>query len=145
MLKRALVVFENERINPEAVLHARELALRMDCEVTLLMIIEMSFLDRTWLGSKRSAISDIEERVGTLMSEHLQGLITAGVAVSAALRVGEPAQEFLKFLAERPPYQVVIWGSGEELPEGPQAHWMTRAARSLECPLWTVGSRGACQ
>lgn len=142
MFKRALVVFENERVSPEAVLYARELALRMDAEVTLLMLIEMSFLDQAWLGSKRNAISDVEERVGALMSEHLENLMKAGVTVSAALRVGDPAQEFIKFLAERSPYQAVIWGSGKELPEGAPTHWMVKAASSLECPLWTVDSRG---
>lgn len=144
MFKRVLVVFENERISPEAVLYARELALRMDAEVTLLMLIEMSFLDRAWLGSKRNAISDVEERVGALMSEHLEGLIKAGVTVSAALRVGDPAQELIKFLAERSPFQVVIWGSGLELPEGVGAkrgHWLGKVRPTLECPLLSVGAR----
>lgn len=144
MFKRALVVFENERISSEAVLYARELALRMDAEVTLLMLIEMSFLDQAWLGSKRNAISDVEERVGALMSEHLEGLMKAGVTVSAALRVGDPAQELVKFLAERSPFQVVIWGSGLELPEGSggkRGHWLGKVRPALECPLLSVGAR----
>ncbi len=146
MFKRALVVFENESISPEALLYARELALRMDSEVTLLMLIEMAFLDQSWLGSKRSAISQIEDRVGALMAEPLEQLLKAGVAAGAALRVGDPAQELLKFLAERPPYQVVIWGSGTELPgigAGRRGHWLSRAQPALECPLLWAGSRQA--
>jgi hypothetical protein len=64
--------------------------------------------------------------------------------VSAALRVGEPAQEFLKFLAERAPFQAVIWGSDENLPENFQlkrGHWLVKVLGALECPLLSVSSR----
>ncbi len=143
MFQRALVVFENEKIAEPALTYARELALRMDCEVTLLMLIEMGFLDQTWLGSKRLAISDIEERVSGLFAEHVAGLLKEGVSVTAALRVGDPAQEFLKFLAERPPFQVIVWGSDLELPGGVhrKGHWLSKVRAPLECPVLAVGSK----
>lgn len=43
MFQRLLVVFENERICPEALEFAKGLALRMDSEVALLMLVEMPF------------------------------------------------------------------------------------------------------
>lgn len=142
MFQRVLVVLDNERICAQAVHYARELAQRMDAEVTLLMVVEMAFLDTTWLGSKRSAISELDERVGKLLAQLTAEFLREGIATSAALRVGDPAQEFCKFLAERPPFQVIIWGSGEDLPgNGRRSHWLAKAARSLECPLWTVSSR----
>ena len=142
MFKRVLVVMENEKVNSQAVYYARELAQRMDSEVSLLMLVEMSALDRTWLGSSRSAISNLDERVGRQMAELSKEFLRAGIATSAALRVGDPKQELFKFLAERPPFQVLIWGSHEELPGGAsRGHWMAKAASSLECPLWTVSSR----
>lgn len=142
MFKRVLVVLENERVCRKAVDYARELAQRMDAEVTLLMLAEMAFLDTTWLGSRRSAISELDERAGKLLSDLSAEFLRSGVATSAALRVGDPGPELLKFLAERPPFQVAIWGSGEDLgPCGRRTHWLAKAACSLECPLWTVGSR----
>ena len=141
MLQRMLVVIENEDVSQEAVDYARELARRMDVEVTLLMVAEMAFLDTTWLGSKRSAISELDERAGALLSGLSAEFLKEGIATSAALRVGDPAQELAKFLAERPPFQAIIWGSGESLPGGPRNHWIARAAQALECPLWTVSSR----
>lgn len=142
MFKRVLVVLENEKVCREAVDYARELARRMDAEVSLLMVVEMAFLDTTWLGSRRSAISELDDRAGELLAGLSAGFLSAGVSTSAAVRVGDPAQELLKFLAERPPFQVVVWGSGEDLPaSGRRPHWLARAAGSLECPLWTVSSR----
>ncbi len=142
MFKRVLVVLENEKVSPQAIYYARELAQRMDAEVSFLMLVEMAFLDRTWLGSSRSAISELDDRVGRQMAEISEDFLRVGIATSAALRVGDPKQELFKFLAERPPFQVLIWGSDEELPScPPRGHWMTKAAASLECPLWTVSSR----
>jgi len=144
MFKRTLILFDNEDICPEAITYARELALRMDSAVTFLMLVEMAFQDRTFLGSKRNAITTIEERAGKVLADYSQQLIKEGISVAISLRVGDPAQELLKFLAERPPFNAIIWGSSERLPlTGPlkRGHWLARIKGALECPLLTVSSR----
>lgn len=142
MFKRVLVVMENEEVSPQALYYARELAQRMDSDVSFLMLVEMDFLDRTWLGTSRSAISDLDDRVGRQMADLSADFLRAGIATSAALRVGDPKKELLQFLAERPPFNVLIWGSHQELPSGShKGHWLAGLATSLECPLWTVSSR----
>ncbi|HIJ40190.1 MAG TPA: universal stress protein [Deltaproteobacteria bacterium] len=144
MFKRVLVVFENESVCREAVRYARELALRMDSEVTFLMLVEISFPDRSFLGSKRNVLHSLEARVGKMLSNFSSRFFKDGIETSIALRVGNPAQEFLKFLAEREPFQAVIWGSGEELPEHnqlPRGHWLAKVITTLECPLLTVSSK----
>jgi hypothetical protein len=141
MLQRALVVFENEKVSENALVYARELALRMDCEVTFLMLVEMPFQDGSHLAPKRTAIFEIEKRMGKVLSERSAEFLNKGIEISAALRIGAPLQELLKFLAERPPFQVVIWGSGDDLPErgsATKAHWISKVAGKLECPLITV-------
>jgi hypothetical protein len=144
MFQRALVVFENQNVLSQAVDYVRELAKRMDCEVTLLMLVEMAFLDDPLLGKKRHEVIDLEERARRVLREQVTGLIGDGVTVAAALRVGDPAQELVKFLAEHPPFQVMVWGSGQELPEagkGGRSHWLSKVAGALECPLLTVQTR----
>jgi len=144
MFQRILVVFENEKVCNSSLTYARELALRMDSDVTLLMLVEMAFLDRSYLGSKRNAISRIEQRMGKILSDLTTRFLKEGIAVSAALRVGNPAEELLKFLAGTPPFQALIWGSSESLPEGgqfPKGHWIKKVASTLECPLLTLSSR----
>ena len=144
MFKRILVVFENERICDQALSYSRELALRMDSEVTLLMLVEMAFINHSLLGSKRKAIGEIETRLGVVMSEVSAEFIKKRIAVSIAIRVGDPPQELLKFLAERLPFQAVIWGSNEDMPgsdASAQHHWIKHISGTLECPLFTVSSK----
>jgi hypothetical protein len=144
MFQRILVIFENEKICWQALSYSRELALRMDSEVALVMLVEMTFLDRAFLGSKRNAIRGLESRMREILANLSSEFLREGISVSAALRVGDAAQELLKFLAERPPFQAVIWGSSEDLPDGGQSrrtHWMAKVAPSLECPLLGVTSK----
>jgi hypothetical protein len=144
MFQRILVIFENEKICPQAISYCRELALRMDSEVALLMLVEMAFLDRPFLGSKRRAIGLLEKRIGETLGHISSEFLKEGISVRIALRVGDAAQELLKFLAERSPFQAVIWGSSEDLPDGGQprrSHWIGKVADTLECPLLAVISR----
>ena len=144
MLQRALVVFENEKVSEKALVYARELALRMDCEVTLLMLVEMPFQDGSNLAPKRTAIHEIEKRMGKVLAECSEEFLKKGIVVSAALRIGVPAQELLKFLAERRPFQVVIWGGTDDLKERgpvPRNHWINKMAGKLECSLIIVNHR----
>jgi nucleotide-binding universal stress UspA family protein len=144
MFRRILVIFENEKICPQALAYARELAIRMDAEVTLLMLVEMAFPKRSYLGTKRSDMRNLENRMSRVLGGLSSEFVREGIAVSAALRVGDAAQELLKFLAERRPFQAAIWGSSEELPDGGRlrrSHWMAKAASTLDCPLHAVSPK----
>jgi len=144
MFQRLLVVFENEKICPEALDFARGLALRMDSEVTLLMLIEMPFQERSLLGTKRAALMEIEKRISRDLSQRGSEFLKKGITLGTAIRVGSPAEEFLKFLAERPPFQTIVWGSSEDLQEcgqGLKSHWLSRLSAKLECPIVTVGPK----
>jgi hypothetical protein len=144
MSRNILLVFENEEVLPEALIYAREFAMRIDAKVTLLMIEPMLFEGRTVISPKRNSIRNIEIRAGKVLSDCLQTFIQEGIEVNSALKIGDPAQELMKFLADRPPFQSIVWGSGHDLPEtgrGSQRHWMSRVVGSLECPLLTVSKR----
>ncbi len=144
MSRKILVVFENEQIFAEALVYAKEFALRIDARVSLLMLIPMSFSGRASLGPKRNQIRNIETSVGRILSDCSEGFIQQGLEVSSAFKIGDPAQEMMKFLADRPPFQAVIWGSGNELPDkdgSGQKHWIGKTAGNLECPLLAVSKR----
>ncbi len=144
MFHNILVIFENEKICDEAVTYAQELAIRMDAEVTLLMLIQMTFFDNSFLASKRDAVMHIEERIGKKLGTMFTQFIEHGITVSAALKVGDPAEELVKFLAEKQPFQSIIWGSSKNLPvknHTAQRHWVQKVINILECPLFTVNSK----
>ena len=144
MFRNILLVFENEEILPESLIYTREFAMRIDAKVTLLMIEPMSFEGRTVISPKRNSIRNIEIRAGKILSYCLQTFIQEGIEVNSALKIGDPAQELMKFLADRPPFQSIVWGSGRDLPDktrSGQRHWMSRVVGSLECQLLTVSKR----
>lgn len=144
MFRNILVIFENERVCDLAVKYSCELAHRMDSDVTFLMLMEMSFPNRLSIDSKRKAIQRIESRIGKILGNMSSELLKQGIPVSVAIRVGDASQELLKFLAERPSFQTVIWGSDEKLPylnHNRRTHWLAKIADTLECPLIAAGSQ----
>ncbi len=139
-----LVIFENEQVFPDALTYAREFAMRIDARVAFLMLVSMSFVGSDLLGVKRNALRKIEASSGRLLAELSETFIRSGLETSSALKIGDPAQELLKFLADRPPFQAIVWGSDQNLPftgKGARAHWLQRVTVSLECPLLTITRR----
>jgi hypothetical protein len=140
MFRDILIIFDNQKMCPEALDYGRQFALRMNMRVTFLILVRMSFVGQTFLGSKRTALNRIENRAAKLLSQTSEAFIQQGIEVSSAFKVGEPAQELLKFLADRPPFQAIIWGSGPDLPG--KGHWIGRVSNKMECPLLTVSRKG---
>ena len=136
MFHDILIVFENEQICVEALAYGRELAKRMDAGVALVMLAQMRFLDRTRLGTKRSALNRMEKRAAQMLNASAADFIKKGIEVHTAFRVGEPAQELLKYLADREPFQAIIWASGLDLPG--KGHWIWKTSGVMECPLLAV-------
>ena len=144
MFKRILVIFEDEKVSEEALVYSRELALRMDSEVTLLVLIHMEFKRGSMLESRRKTINRIKNHMGHKLTELSSEFVKKGISVSVAIRVGDPAQELLKFLAERPPFQTIVWGSSDVLPDtlpGNVNHWIRKVTDALECPIYTVKTK----
>ncbi len=139
-----LIIFENEQVFSGALAYAREFAARTDARVTFLMLVAMSFSSFDFPGVKRKTLQKIETKTGMILAELTESFILKGIETSAALRIGDPSQELLKFLADRPSFQAIIWGSGEDLPfagRGKGKHWLCHLVGNLECPLLTVTRR----
>jgi hypothetical protein len=144
MFHRILVLFENEKVCSSALTFARELALRMDSQVTFLMLVDMPFQGTSFLGSKRNAYIHLEKRMAEKLSRFSSDFLKVGIEASVAFRVGAPDQEMLKFLAGRPAFQAIVWGSNEALPDKGnfrRDHWVNKIAKTLECPLLSVSSK----
>lgn len=139
MFRDILVIFDDQKACPDALEYGREFAVRMDARVTFLVLVSMSFSGRTFLGSKRNALKHMESCAAELLSRSSEAFVRHGIEVSSAYKVGDPAQELVKFLADHPPFQAIIWGSSPELPG--KGHWFGRASGNLECPVLTVSKR----
>ncbi len=139
-----LVVFENEQVFPDALHYAKAFALRINAGVTFLMLVYMSFSGPNLLRVKRHDLKKTGIRVNRLLEECSVPFIASGLKINSAVRIGDPAHELLKFLADRPPFKVIIWGSSQNLPfalKSSGKHWLGRVTTSLECPLLAVRKR----
>ncbi|WP_300464622.1 universal stress protein [Desulfobacula sp.] len=144
MNNKVLIVFENEQVFSGALTYAREYAARSDARVTFLMLVAMSFSCFDFPGAKRKMLQEIETKTGKLLAELTETFIQKSLETCAVMRIGDPSQELLKFLADRPSFQAIIWGSGEDLPftgSAKKKHWLCHLSRHLECPLLTVTRR----
>lgn len=139
MLRTILIVFENQAICPEALTYGRELARRMDVGVGFVMLAQMRFAGRKQLEAERNALNRLELQAAQLLNVSTAGFVAAGIEVSTAFRVGEPAQELLKYLADHDPFQAIIWGSAPDLPG--KGHWVWKIASAMECPLLAVSKK----
>ena len=75
MFRDILIIFDGQKICPEALTYTKELSVRMDARVSFLMLINMSFLGRFFLDAKRSALNRIEDRAAHLLSETAEAFI----------------------------------------------------------------------
>lgn len=133
MPRAILVVMENEIVCAQALDFAAELAQRLAAEAKLLMVVEPP--------PAANRQPELERRAVQALDRLASRFVERGVAAEATLRLGQPRRELLRFLAQRPPFQALIWGSGHELAGGRHGHWLEKTAGLLECPLWTVASR----
>ena len=139
MIRNILIIFDNQAVCPEALDYARQFALRMNARVTFLVLIPKRFSVRPLLDSERSALSRIEDTAEKQLLRFSEAFIRQGIEVTEAFKVGEPVQELLKFLAGRPPFQAVIWGSSAELPG--KGHWIGKVSAAMEGPLLAVNKK----
>jgi hypothetical protein len=108
------------------------------------MLVALRSSDASSLGNARNVLHTARQQAGKLLDAISEEFTGHHIAVNTALRVGDPKRELIKFLAERPPFSVVIWGSDESLPKQDpygHPHWMEEAAETLECPLYAVSHK----
>ncbi len=143
--QKSLIVVEDDRVCADAMTFAREYCARMERGAVILILASLPAPETIPLGASRKAIHDASQWAGRL-SETLSGEFSRhGISVSTVLRIGDPEAELLKFLAERPPFALMIWGSDDALPKhhpDGRAHWMSEATKLLECPVYAVSHKG---
>jgi hypothetical protein len=143
--EKSLIVIEDDRVCVEALTFVREYCSRMKRGAVILILESTPSPETIPLGTSRKAIHGASQRAGRLADELSAEFTRLGISVSAAIRIGDPGSELLKFLAERPPFALMIWGSDDALPKhhpDGRAHWMVETTKMLECPIYAVSQKG---
>jgi len=137
MDRKILVITDGLALKEEAFKYAEGLAKRIDALVVILMLLEPGEGDGRLRGDMELAGAQ-SQAIESLM-EYVNELERAGVEAEPWLRIGDPASEFLKFLAGVGRFQAIIWGGNgaviQEKSRGKQSHWLFKVKDHLDCPL----------
>jgi hypothetical protein len=125
-----LIVFDEFRVRDDSLRKAIELAKRLDCCLSALVLPGGDAHD--------------DPRAEACLDAIREACRAAGVYVQPELVDGDPSSALLKYLATHPPFRAVVWG-GDELvvsthPYGGGRHWFGSVRRQIRCPLVTAAS-----
>lgn len=130
--RHILLVLENGIADMAKVRYAVELARRMDCVVSILMLIPY---DTKHMGS--SGQHAFNHAVAMLQHE--------GISGHHDIRYGDKASEFIKYIAVAPTLAAIIWGSDGEIVTGRRRkkseHWFEKVRPHIHTPIVTPRTR----
>lgn len=126
--KWILLVLEDGAFHAESVYYAINLAKRIDCSISVLMLAANAECDSEGLNSEQGIVKKI-----------LKAIRAEKVNVQAKIRYGDKASEFLKHLAGSPSFAATVWGGKEEFVAGrnkiKKKHWFSKIKANIRCPV----------
>ncbi len=119
---------EDGAFHVESVYYAINLAKRIDCSISVLMLVSNAECDPEGLNSEQGILKKI-----------LKSIRAEKVNVQAKIRYGDKASEFLKHIAGSPSFAVTVWGGKEEFVGGrnktKKKHWFSKIKANIRCPV----------
>ena len=130
--RHILLVLENGIAEEAKVRYAMELARRMDCRVSLLMLVP-----NETAGGNGEGQQVFSEAVKQLETEDLSG--------NHDIRYGDKASELIKYIAAAPTLAAIIWGSDGDIVTGRRRkkseHWFEKVRPHIHAPIVTPKTR----
>ncbi len=144
--KTILILLDDIRATEEILVYARGLAGRMDADIHFLMLLRPDLQAGNSDGNTASMATTIDslvERGESALSRYVENIKLAKPemeAVQGTVSVGDPASEFLKFLAANPVPHCVVWGGDRSIfvsgrLKKHSGHWLARVEDSIPCPV----------
>jgi hypothetical protein len=123
-----LIVFDDARLHDESMRYAIELAKRLDCGLSALVLPGESADRSVGTASGFDAVRQVAR--------------AEGVDLELDLCEGDPPSLLLKYLATHPPLRALVWGGDAAVvsahPQGGGRHWFGRVRRQIRCPVVTA-------
>lgn len=133
-LRHILLVLENGVVDSAIVDYAVKLAKRMDCIISILMLVSY---DR-----ENTIDDDLGEKALIAAGVHIKN---EGLTVNHDIRQGDKASEFLKYIAVAPTIAAIIWGSDGDIVTGRRRkkseHWFEKVRPHITYPIVTPRTR----
>jgi hypothetical protein len=126
--KWILLVLEDGTFHEESVFYAINLAKRIDCSISVLMLLKNAERAPEELDSKRRIVKEI-----------LKVIRAEKVNAQAKIRYGNKASEFLKHLAGNPSFAAAVWDGKKDFVSGCNIkkgeHWFAKIKANIRCPI----------
>ena len=132
MAYKIMVLFDSPFIRTEAVQYSMELAKRMDAALVLVVLLPFEMPEKT--SDEIEAILQLGTRAKEALKQHIKLIENAGIPVEAAVRIGNPRSELVKFMAESERFQTIVWG-GKSNPIDKKNHWMANLKDVVKCTV----------
>ena len=131
--RHLLLVLENGIAEVAKVRYAVELARRMDCVVSVLMLVPYDGGNAQKTGPQQA----FNHAVALLENQNLSGFHD--------IRYGDKASEFIKYIAVAPTLAAIIWGSDGDIVTGRRRkkseHWFEKVRPHIHIPIVTPRTR----
>jgi hypothetical protein len=127
-VKFILLVLEDNVFRAESIDYATNLAKRIDCSVSVLMLIDNPDDENSQLDSEQGVMDII-----------LKMLNTSSVNAQGTIRHGDKASGLIKHLAAYSSFDAIIWGGKEEIVSKRNLkkpdHWLAKVRSTIRCPI----------
>ena len=141
-----MVICEPLSLREEAVQYSIELAKRMETGLVFLMILPLTKSEFTTRVPNAPLLEndELEDQIKRELTTAMDQAQKAGLKAEAVVKMGEPASELMKFLAQQGSFQAIVWG-GKDIPRHKKSlhkdHWLAKIQEELECPLLIPAGR----
>jgi len=127
-MKWILLIVEDETFRTESVNYAVNLAKRINCSISVLMLTT----NKDQAGNPFISEPEIVKKVLNIIKA--KGVNTQGIS-----RSGDKASELLKHLTTYPSFEAVIWGGKEKISlehsRKKTDHWLAKIKTTIQCPV----------
>jgi hypothetical protein len=127
-IKWILLVLEDGEFREESVYYAIKLAERINCSVSVLMLVANSDYEADKLNNGEKIIEIV---LGIIRSK--------GINTMGKIRYGDKASEFIKHLALNSQIEAIVWGGKEESitrsKKKKSEHWFAKVKSNVPYPV----------
>ena len=126
--KWILLLLEDGVFYEESLYYAINLAKRIDCSISVLMLVANNARGSEGLKNEQKIVKKI---INAIKAEKIN--------TQSKIRYGDKASEFLKHLAGSPSFAATVWGGEEEFAavrnKTKKKHWFSKIKANIRCPV----------
>ena len=132
MTSKIMLLSDSPFMQNEAIQYSIELAKRMNSKLVFLLLL--AFEPSGNVPNEIESIIGIGAGAMEVLKKYSEPYQDVGLTIEAAVKIGNPRSELVKFLAESGMFQTIVWGGRPELVHQ-KSHWLARINEIVKCSV----------